>query len=106
MIQLEKHFQILRHSNIALTALSTLITIGVKIEGPTAITKSRIDKINKQYNTDIELKANENSLAEVVLNNKKEEKNTNESTRVEKKTKKKMLIYLTQLMKYNNKLKK
>lgn len=68
--------------DIALTALSTLITIGVT-EGPTAITKSRIDKINKQYNTDIELKANENSLAEVVLNNKKEEKNTNESTRVE-----------------------
>ena len=59
--------------DIALTALSTLITIGVT-EGPTAITKSRIDKINKQYNTDIELKANENSLAEVVLNNKKEEK--------------------------------
>ena len=68
--------------DIALTALSTLITIGLT-EGPTAITKSRIDKINKQYNTDIELKANENSLAEVVLNNKKEEKNTNESTRVE-----------------------
>lgn len=68
--------------DIALTALSTLITIGVT-EGPTAITKSRIDKINKQYNTDIELKANENSLAEVVLNNNKEEKNTNESTRVE-----------------------
>lgn len=68
--------------DIALTALSTLITIGVT-EGPTAITKSRIDKINKQYNTDIELKANENSLAEVVLNNKKEEKNTNDSTRVE-----------------------
>ncbi len=68
--------------DIALTALSTLITIGVT-EGPTAITKSRIDKINKQYNTDIELKANENSLAEVVLNNNKEEKNTNESIRVE-----------------------
>lgn len=68
--------------DIALTALSTLITIGVT-EGPTAITKSRIDKINKQYNTDIELKANENSLAEVVLNNNKEEKSTNESTRVE-----------------------
>ena len=74
--------------DIALTALSTLITIGVT-EGPTAITKSRIDKINKQYNTDIELKANENSLAEVVLNNKKEEKNTNESTRVEEANKEK-----------------
>lgn len=74
--------------DIALTALSTLITIGVT-EGPTAITKSRIDKINKQYNTDIELKANENSLAEVVLNNKKEEKNTNESTRVEEENKEK-----------------
>ena len=74
--------------DIALTALSTLITIGVT-EGPTAITKSRIDKINKQYNTDIKLKANENSLAEVVLNNKKEEKNTNESTRVEEANKEK-----------------
>ena len=74
--------------DIALTALSTLITIGVT-EGPTAITKSRIDKINKQYNTDIELKANENSLAEVVLNNKKEEKNINESTRVEEANKEK-----------------
>ena len=74
--------------DIALTALSTLITIGVT-EGPTAITKSRIDKINKQYNTDIKLKANENSLAEVVLNNKKEEKNTNESTRVEEENKEK-----------------
>lgn len=74
--------------DIALTALSTLITIGVT-EGPTAITKSRIDKINKQYNTDIKLKANENSLAEVVLNNKKEEKSTNESTRVEEANKEK-----------------
>ena len=74
--------------DIALTALSTLITIGVT-EGPTAITKSRIDKINNQYNTDIKLKANENSLAEVVLNNKKEEKNTNESTRVEEANKEK-----------------
>ena len=74
--------------DIALTALSTLITIGVT-EGPTAITKSRIDKINNQYNTDIKLKANENSLAEIVLNNKKEEKNTNESTRVEEANKEK-----------------
>lgn len=54
--------------DIALTALSTLITIGMT-EGPEAITKSRIDKINKQYDTDIKLKSNENSLAEVVLNN-------------------------------------
>ena len=72
--------------DLALTALSTLISMGIT-EGPTALQISNlqknVDKVNKEYGTDFKIKTTENSVAEVINDNDiNKQSNVEDSTNI------------------------